>query len=42
MKKLVIYISLVLFGMGVITSCKSSKGCAQGDDVSKYQKEVRY
>jgi hypothetical protein len=42
MKKALIYLSLVLFSISVLASCKSGKNCADNGDVGKYQKEVKY
>lgn len=42
MKKIVILVSLFLFTIVVMSSCKSSSSCAAYGEAHKYQKEVKY
>jgi hypothetical protein len=42
MKKILILVSLFLFAITVMTSCKSSSSCAAYGEAYKYQKEVKY
>ncbi len=42
MKKIVIVISVVVFVVMTLSSCKSSNKCAAYGESYKYQKEIKY
>ena len=42
MKKLLILVSLFLFTIVLMSSCKSTSSCAAYGESHKYQKEVKY
>jgi preprotein translocase subunit SecG len=42
MKKILIFVSLFLITIVIMSSCKSSSSCAAYGEAHKYQKEVKY